>query len=908
MPTDVRPVLPFAWRRLAPSWLAACALALVGAAQEPEPRPVAPPPLPPPTLDEAVEAPPTSQPVPTDTQADAQAQSAPAEAPDAAPTGPRVLALRFEGYERYGEEQLAAALGLELGEPLDADRLERGVEELWRSFRARAQVHQSEVPGGVELLVRLNEMPVDLEPRFVGNVKIQRERLLEWALLSAESQLFLSDVERVRQRLENGYRSQGFYFAQVRIAQRELVSADGTPQAPDVIFEILEGPRVKVRDVHISGNDSMPDGGFLFWKSGLRDIANVRLSAPSFLIFRDDFVEEDLEADLQAMRQVYRDRGHLDAIVELARLEFNAERDRVAIHIEVDEGPLYRVSQLDLVAVEEASAASSSDAPRYTPAELIFPLEELQSLLLLAPGKPYAKLLIDKDRALLRDHYGSRGYLAHPSLPAGQRFDFAEPDLVFDVEKKEVAVTYRIAQGRQQFVRELLFSGPKHTQDRVMRRLVDVHPGEVADLKEIQRGLNRLRGTGYFSDPQRPFDHPEPSFRFRETSDPAWKDIEFVLEEGRVVQFDFAVGAGGNYGVFGKIGLSMRNVDISRWPDSPWTAFEEIGSREALHGAGQELNLIVQPGSEISSYRLRFREPDLFMSHIERISLELEAERVQGRRGGLFDLRRDEAGFRLGRQLEQDTMAFVGYRFGTVDVSDLDEGGEPSIGNPLAVPQLLKDQEGTSDVAYLELGVLHRTLNSAFNPSEGESIRSTLELSESLIGSDYDFGRWTTKLEHYGLFGDPSQNVRRGYFLALDLGVAVPYGDTDDVPYTERFQLGGASTLRGFRYFGVGPNENGDPIGGESMLAATLELRQPLLTSPAPGTGEEREVLRGILFLDLGILDPDPFQLDLEELRASVGFGVGFSVPLPIGISFGFPVRKGDGDDERAFNLSLGNF
>ena len=73
-----------------------------------------------------------------------------------------------------------------------------------------------------------------------------------------------------------------------------------------------------------------------------------------------------------------------------------------------------------------------------------------------------------------------------------------------------------------------------------------------------------------------------------------------------------------------------------------------------------------------------------------------------------------------------------------------------------------------------------------------------------------------------------------------------------------------------------------------------------------PGTYERLESLRGVLFFDYGVLDPDSFQLDLGELRASVGFGIGLAFPFPIALQFGFPIRSHDGDGRRTFSFSLG--
>ncbi len=122
--------------------------------------------------------------------------------------------------------------------------------------------------------------------------------------------------------------------------------------------------------------------------------------------------------------------------------------------------------------------------------------------------------------------YGQRGYLGHPSLRRYEQFRILEPELVFDPKGHKVEVTYRLQQGIQRYIREVLFSGSEFTRDRVLRREVDVKPGEVADADEINRSLNRIFGTNYFSDEMSQGDHREPTYRFvTMQTDPKWVDL-----------------------------------------------------------------------------------------------------------------------------------------------------------------------------------------------------------------------------------------------------------------------------------------------------------------------------------------------------------------------------------------------
>jgi outer membrane protein insertion porin family len=622
--------------------------------------------------------------------------------------------------------------------------------------------------------------------------------------------------------------------------------------------------------------------------------------------FAKAYVEETLEADIIGLREVYRDYGYLDAIVELERLEFSDDRHWVTIYLAIDEGERYVVGDISIQGLEMVPDPQDPARIQGRPAELLFPEEELLELLELRPGEVYEERRRRADERVLGEKYGQLGHLDHPTIPQTERWQFLEPELSFDEEGNEVDVTYLVVQGKQQFIREVLVRGNLHTQDRVIRRLITIEPGQVADPGEITRSRARIQGTGYFSSQRRVLEHREPTYRFIQTEDPSWKDLEFVVEEGETLTFSVSGGISSNSGAFGLITLTQRNFDATDLPSSPWRVFREVADRRAFHGAGQELRIVASPGTEVSYFDVMFREPDIFKSHIDRVSLTLNA-RKRLRQYESHDEERDVYGFELGRQITPDSAVFAGYSFGNVEIDDIFEGGEPSLGQPLSVPKLLKDQEGESDLGWVEGGYRLRTTDSPMAPRNGLEFGAVTKYYGEGLGSDFEFVKAEVNWSWYFEIDPESPQASDRVRMEVTSGVAVPFGDTEDVPYSERFFLGGQNSLRGFDFRGVGPNEFGFPLGGETMLSGTIEYRRPLVTTTQPGTYREIETLHMGLFFDAGVLDPEAFSLNSDELRASVGFLFGLSVPLPISFSFGYPIAEGDGDDKRTvgFDISL---
>lgn len=832
------------------------------------------------------------------------------ESPRARPR-PIVTAVRVEGNVRYTDEQLSSAFGQELGQPLIGEaELRRGVEVLFDTFHVRALVEL--VPpreGGTEaeLLLEVEELPADLELRITGNVEIDDDKVREWAGIGAREELYLYQAPRIRARLLQRYHEEGYLFAEVRVVERPggTDPAAGAPVAPDVIFEIKEGPEVKVRAVELHGNRLLPNRGFWFLKRGLSKLAKAELRSPRlWRFFAKDFVPETLDADVVAMRQVYRDLGYLDAVVEVERLEFSEDREWVTIHVAIEEGPPYVVESVEFQAIDLVRDESVPGGVREGPDELAIDEQLLRAKLALQPGEVFLQRSVEEDHRVLRELYGERGHIEHPSLAVWESFRFLEPELVFRSDEPKVRVIYRLVQGEPITLREILVRGNVHTQDRVIRRLMTVEPGQLANPREIERSRAKIESTNFFSpDPFHP-DILPPQVRYVDTGELAVKDLEFLVEEGGVLGFEVSGGISTTSGAFGSIRLRKGNFDLTNLPASFGATIDEIARLESFHGAGQQLQIEAAPGTELTRYSVSFFEPDILQLHEDYIGMGLDARRSRRRFESHVE-ERSEYRLRLTRQMTADSSLWVRYGIGGVDIKDINTGGEPGLSTPLAVPADLKEQEGESSLGHLDFGYQFNTVDSQLLPRNGVDVNFQGSLYDRALGSEFEFARAQVQLDFYDEFDEDPDIVSDYVHVGFLLGVGAAYGDSDEIPYSERLFFGG-NQVRGFDFRGIGPNENGFPIGGTTAFYGTLEYRRPLVKNVQPGSYREIEAIQGGVFLDFGLLDPEEFSLDFDELRVSTGLLFGISFPVPLTFSFGFPLRDGQGDDKQVFEFTIG--
>src|SRR5258705_11868397 len=98
--------------------------------------------------------------------------------------------------------------------------------------------------------------------------------------------------------------------------------------------------------------------------------------------------------------------------------------------------------------------------------------------------------------------------------------------------------------------------------------------------------------------------------------------------------------------------------------------------------------------------------------------------------------------------------------------------------------------------------------------------------------------------------GNPEKDSRPGFHFGAGLGVADAYGDSKEVPYTERFFGGGSRLGRGFAYRGIGPNQFGVPIGGSTPFGVPPRYRMPLYSGVRPRSDPARDAFRRTVFTD----------------------------------------------------------
>lgn len=176
----------------------------------------------------------------------------------------------------------------------------------------------------------------------------------------------------------------------------------------------------------------------------------------------------------------------------------------------------------------------------------------------------------------------------------------------------------------------------------------------------------------------------------------------------------------------------------------------------------------------------------------------------------------------------------------------------------------------------ITLGLLRDTSLPLFTPVTGLYTSATFTLSGLGFESDFHFYRILLETRKYHQL--TSSLI---WATKLKIGLIEPTRKEEVTPIEERFYAGGSNSIRGWRRSDIGPkNSNGEPIGGNSYLEASLELRHPVWRK-----------LSGVVFVDFGNVWAKEFDYNINRLHYAVGAGLRFSTPIgPIRFDVSTPV------------------
>lgn len=859
-----------------------------------------------------------------------------------------------DGYQRISPGIIYNLLPVGIGDTVGAGTSAQIIRELSESeYFDEIEVARE----GNILVVTVLERPSVAEITIEGNSILETEAILENMATAeiAEGQIFTRPaLEVIRQGIQDVYSSRGRYGAAVEIEVEEL------PRNRVAIkLNINEGEESRIRHINIVGNEAFSEEELL----GLFELG----TKPFYLLLsrKDRYSREQFSGDLERLESFYLDNGYVEFNIDSTPISITPDRKEVYITININEGDLFTINEVDL-------AGDLVDAEAL-----------LRAAVFVRPGQIYSQGLVTGTEEIMVQFLGNLGYA------------FAEATGVPEVNEEDetVDVTFFIEPGNRTYVNRINFAGNTSTADDVLRREMRQLESAPASSLQIEQSKIRLERLGYFETVE------VDTVEVPGTEDQI--DVNYDVLEQNFGAISFQVGTGGGGNFFISSSLQAQN----------------------FLGTGKTLAVGVNKSRFQTGLNFQYLDPYFTPDGVSR-GFNLFAQKIDSP-FNVSDFNTSSFGGSLSFSYPLSEIELLGFDFGYTH-TEL-SAGIGSVQEIISSPTLFEDVDKyvitpananafdgpvtdavLGDVSSLSPAQLRSNTDKGFVDKFGDTFdnftisgnwfRNTLNRGQmatsgklhslsveiTLPGSDLQYGSINYNNQMYWPL-DGQQTWVVG--LRTNLGYGIGYGDTEELPFFNNYFAGGLNSqgvLRGFEENSLGPqstpgaryltefgltlardengeilrNEDGsaasfnrdvgyqteplfdangqpvldadgnqqvalavqnffldedfDSFGGNILATATLELLFPI-----PFVDDSNRV-RSAFFIDAGnvfsshcterqTLLKNCTDFDLGEMRYSAGISVTYLSPFgPLSFYVAAPFGK-EGDDTKSFDFTVGN-
>nr|WP_235522913.1 outer membrane protein assembly factor BamA [Novosphingobium sp. Leaf2] len=830
------------------------------------------------------------------------ATPAPAAAPAPAQEGQPIQTILVKGAERLEPQTVLSYIKLRVGQNYNKAVADAALKDLYETELFKDA--QISFDNGV-VTIQVQENPVVNRIVLEGNKRIKDEKILPEIKIAPRQIFTRSKVRADVARILELYKRQGRYAATV---EPKMVALD--QNRVDIIFEITEGDKSKVRQINIIGNEHFSEGE-------LRSQMVTKQARFTRLFSSGTSYDPDRMAfDQQKLRQFYLTQGYADFRVVSAVAELTPDKKDFIITYVVEEGKRYKFGD---VKVESQLRELDGD--------------KLAKNLPMHKGDWYNAKQVEDTIDSLNEVAGSLGYA----------FADVRPQYDRDKENLTMGITFLIQEAPRVYVEKININGNTLTQDKVIRREFRLAEGDAFNSLQVKRSTNRIKSLGYFQE------------KFEVEQKPGSADDRIVLE------------ANVEEKPTGELQLSAGFSSIESF------IFQASIRQRNFRGRGQTVGLSGSISRYSKSVEASFVEPYLFDKNVS-LGVNIYRRDYNSfnytntDRNTTYQQSTTGMQIRAGVPLTEYLTAVASYTLNYDDVS-LDKDTyytfrqDPTqlTCDPILAGRYLCDAIGKRLSSIIGGSLIYDTLDNRQRPTRG--LTASINADFAGLGGDVKYVRLRGNATKF-------KNLGKGFIFSLTAeGGAIKGLNGQDIRLTDRFYLG-QPDLRGFAIRGIGPRVlrknivdgvvstsrndwTDDALGGKYYYKGRAELEIPL------GAGAREMGLRPSIFADVGavwgvkapattncnpgcyptytqtasdgtttiVTSPtntvtgaanvatgayqysfvEQFVGDTWKPRVAVGIGVNWNSPFgPFRIDFSRVLLKQEGDDPKAFSFNVG--
>lgn len=716
--------------------------------------------------------------------------------------GETIYAIRVEGNKSTSPELATSAIGIRVGDPLDPEQVASAIKTLYKmGVYKDIQVHSEVYRTGVNLIIQVVENPVLAHIEFLGMKAVKKDKVDE--LISLRVGSFWSEYQKhtLEQKLSKEYKSKGFNNVRVTIFE----NVDETNRVR-VKVEVEEGKRVALKSIIFEGNEKIES-------AALQKRMKTKVAS---LLRSGRFEREKFETDLVNLATYYKQRGFVDVKIGPWELIPLNEKD-LQLKIVINEGERYLMGGLTVEGNENFDSAT------------------ILSQFTQKIGEPFDEAKFEKQLGKVYSMYFDEGYIYTHIQHEKSRKD------------KELHVTLKINEGSRAKVRQIHISGNRRTKEKVIRRQLDIAPGDYYRQSQVIRSQQNIYNLGYFE--------PDIGLDYLPINQNGDIDLYIDVTDKHSGVANVGVGYNSQDKFVGQLSVSQNNLFGNNW-------------------AG---NLSWEFGGSVQNFELAFTNPNLYDTDILFGANLYYTQKDWS--SFYYKIATRGASLRLGQYLPWIDRTRIIGSYSLYSKKYRITNMEKIMADSLANATLLElDSLSWRYTSSLNATITRDSRDNIFFPTKGSQLTLFSELAGGVLGGDFDYFKQIMQVSWFAEAWEKITLRNKWRF-----GYVMPYGRSKDAPPDEKFYLGGTGVdgIRGYPDRSVGP-----PGGGTRAIIFSAEVGYPI-------AGDQ------IIFL--GFFDAgDSFNKmrEFNFLKFKKGTGAGIRIRSPFGL-IGF---------DYAYNLDEGGW
>ncbi|MFA7016851.1 MAG: outer membrane protein assembly factor BamA [Candidatus Cloacimonadaceae bacterium] len=668
--------------------------------------------------------------------------------------GETIYEIRVEGTQNISPELVTSAMSMRVGDPLDQESVARSIRNLYRmGVFSDIQIHSEPYRTGINLIVQVVENPAVSSINYQGFKVVKKEKVEELVNLRVGSYWSGNLKSELLNKLQAEYTGKGFGNAKIEVLEQEL---PGHKIA--LTLRVDEGGRIVLKQITFIGNDSFED----------KELIRRMKTKPKGFLRSGRFDQEKFNGDLTALANFYKKNGFIDVNVGPHELQQISDRYHELV-ITISESNQYHFGKIDIQGNEH------------------FEEDAIMQNFSMHAGDTFDQEKFDSQMAKVYAMYFDEGFI------------YADIRNNYVRQVDTLNVVLQIVENTRAKIRQIHITGNERTKEKVLRRQLEIAPGDYYRQTQVIRSQQNIYNLGFFE--------PDIKLDYDRINNNGDIDLQIDVIDKSSGVANGGVGYNSLDKIVGQLSLSQNNLFGNNW------------------SAGLTWDF----GGNTQNFEFNFTNPNFYDTDIL-----LGTNLYYTRRSWTsfyYEIYTRGGAVRLGQPVPwvDRTRAFIGYSFYSkkYNITSMNSIMADSTANATLIEL---DQLGWRYTSAINFSLSRDTRDNIFFPTKGSQITLFSELAGGLLMGDFDYFKQIAQVNWYSEAWKKLTLRSKWRFSYI-----TPYGDSDDAPPDEKFYLGGTGVdgIRGYPDRSVGPvgggtraiifsTELGYPIAGDQIIAVTF--------------------------------------------------------------------------------------